>query len=239
MPDAGKLAAVIDDIKKRYEVWGDASDVPRLLVAVDAVLELADALGSHGPARTTDNYSAGYCDAEAQIAKVLREDISRALAADDPAADHRAVSQDHSEGEPVTTSPAGDTSQGGEPCCRAINLEWYGCACDDECGCECRMCACVGYQPAATAAGREPIWTLTRSQLIDAIAGITVKGTALDGFRNPVVVADDMADAILSQLPAAPGRDTVIDAGFLSLPAGVQDAIAAEVGRDIKETPDA
>ena len=38
MADTDKLTAALDDIKKRYEVWGDASDVPRLLAALDAVL---------------------------------------------------------------------------------------------------------------------------------------------------------------------------------------------------------
>ena len=44
-------------------------------------------------------------------------------------------------------------------------------------------------------------WTITRAQLIDAIASIKVRGTLLPGRADPVVLADDMADAILSQLP--------------------------------------
>ena len=38
MPDTDPLSAALEEIRKRYEVWGDASDTPRLLAALDAVL---------------------------------------------------------------------------------------------------------------------------------------------------------------------------------------------------------
>ena len=40
MPDTDPLSATLEEIRKRYEAWGDASDVPRLLTALDAVLKL-------------------------------------------------------------------------------------------------------------------------------------------------------------------------------------------------------
>ena len=53
------------------------------------------------------------------------------------------------------------------------------------------------------------------------------------------VHAERWQDALDKAAEMVAGRDTVIDAGFLSLPAGVQDAIAAEAGRDTKETRNA
>jgi hypothetical protein len=47
----------------------------------------------------------------------------------------------------------------------------------------------------------EPVWTVTREQLINALANIEVRGVYLTGPMAGKVVADDVADAILSQLP--------------------------------------
>lgn len=52
-------------------------------------------------------------------------------------------------------------------------------------------------------------WTTTRSQLIDALANIEVRGVQLPGQTKAAVVADDMADAILEQLPGGDGSVTV------------------------------
>ena len=90
MPDAGKLAAVIDDIRKRYEVWGDASDVPRLLAVVDAVLALADSwkakaaeLWQQVADQNCEGASAGFKGIGASLngehADALREAVSREL----------------------------------------------------------------------------------------------------------------------------------------------------------------
>ena len=49
----------------------------------------------------------------------------------------------------------------------------------------------------------EPTWTVTRAQLIDALANIEVHPVLLTGRDKGVAVADDMADAILAQLPQA------------------------------------
>lgn len=56
----------------------------------------------------------------------------------------------------------------------------------------------------------EPTWTVTRAQLIDALANIEVHPVLLTGRDKGVAVADDMADAILSQLPQA-------DAGMVTV----------------------
>lgn len=47
----------------------------------------------------------------------------------------------------------------------------------------------------------EPTWTVTRAQLIDALANIEVHPVLLTGRDKGVAVADDMADAILEQIP--------------------------------------
>jgi hypothetical protein len=54
-----------------------------------------------------------------------------------------------------------------------------------------------------TAATPEPTWTLTRSQLIDALANIELHPVLLTGRDKGVAVAGDMADAILGELSAA------------------------------------
>ena len=41
MPDSD-LSAALDDIRKRWEVFGEASDLPRLLALADAAMKLAD-----------------------------------------------------------------------------------------------------------------------------------------------------------------------------------------------------
>jgi hypothetical protein len=46
-----------------------------------------------------------------------------------------------------------------------------------------------------------PAWTCTRSQIIDALANIEVWGVKVTGPTAGKVIADDLADAILSQLP--------------------------------------
>jgi hypothetical protein len=51
----------------------------------------------------------------------------------------------------------------------------------------------------------EPTWTTTRSQLTDALANIEVRGVQLPGRPTATVVAEDMADAILDQLPGGDG----------------------------------
>ena len=48
----------------------------------------------------------------------------------------------------------------------------------------------------------EPTWTVTRSQLTDALANIEVR-VSLTGAAARKVNAESMADAILSQLPQA------------------------------------
>lgn len=40
--DADHLSAALDEIRQRWEVFGEADAVPRLLAALEAVLELAD-----------------------------------------------------------------------------------------------------------------------------------------------------------------------------------------------------
>jgi hypothetical protein len=49
----------------------------------------------------------------------------------------------------------------------------------------------------------EPTWTTTRSQLIDALANIEIRGVKASGPLAGKVIADDVADAILEQLPQA------------------------------------
>jgi len=46
-------------------------------------------------------------------------------------------------------------------------------------------------------------WTCTRDQLIGALANIEVRHVKLTGPMAGKVIADDVADAILSQLPRA------------------------------------
>ncbi len=46
-------------------------------------------------------------------------------------------------------------------------------------------------------------WTCTRAQLIEALANIEIRGIKATGPAAGKVVADDFADAILSQLPEA------------------------------------
>lgn len=43
-----RLSAALEEIRKRYEVWGDANDVPRLLAALNVVL------GHHEPQVTAN-----------------------------------------------------------------------------------------------------------------------------------------------------------------------------------------
>src|SRR6202035_2907381 len=43
VPDADPLAAALDDIRIRHELAGDATDMPKLINAVAALLELAGA----------------------------------------------------------------------------------------------------------------------------------------------------------------------------------------------------
>jgi hypothetical protein len=62
----------------------------------------------------------------------------------------------------------------------------------------------------AEALPRRERWTCTRNQLTDAIDGITVQGAKLPGRETPVVVADHMADAILSHLPRIGEGFTVV-----------------------------
>ena len=50
----------------------------------------------------------------------------------------------------------------------------------------------------------EQAWTCTRAQLVDAIAGIKVRGTLLPGRADMAVAAEGMADAILEELPRLP-----------------------------------
>lgn len=47
----------------------------------------------------------------------------------------------------------------------------------------------------------ERTWTLTRDQLIDAIANIEIRGIKATGPMAGKAVADDFADAILHQIP--------------------------------------
>jgi hypothetical protein len=60
-----------------------------------------------------------------------------------------------------------------------------------------------------TAATPEPTWTLTRSQLIDALANIEVRNVKTTGPMAGKVIADDLADAVLKQLPRDDGSVTV------------------------------
>jgi hypothetical protein len=70
----------------------------------------------------------------------------------------------------------------------------------------------------------EPTWTTTRSQLIDALASIEVRGVQLPGHTKASVVADDMADAILAQLPQAalPADPLTVRCGYCCVPPGGQ-----------------
>jgi hypothetical protein len=49
-------------------------------------------------------------------------------------------------------------------------------------------------------AGTEPTWTLTRSQLTDALAAIELRPVLLPGRAEGAVAAESMADAILAQM---------------------------------------
>ena len=51
----------------------------------------------------------------------------------------------------------------------------------------------------------EPAWTTTRAQLTDALANIEVRGVQLPGRPTATAVAEDVADAILDQLPGGDG----------------------------------
>jgi hypothetical protein len=51
--------------------------------------------------------------------------------------------------------------------------------------------------------GLEKRYVMTRAQLIDAIANIEIRNVATAGPAAHLVVADDVADAILSQIRAA------------------------------------
>ena len=74
-----------------------------------------------------------------------------------------------------------------------------------------------------------PTWTCTRSQLIGALANIEVRHVKLTGPMAGKVIADDVADAILSQLPRAAEstqdgaeshREALNDAGQVSWDSG-------------------
>jgi len=53
----------------------------------------------------------------------------------------------------------------------------------------------------------ERAWLVTRGQLIDALANIEIRGIKTTGPMAGQVIADDVADAILSQLaPASLGE---------------------------------
>jgi hypothetical protein len=54
----------------------------------------------------------------------------------------------------------------------------------------------------------EPTWALTRSQLIDALGVIGVKPLHVPGRNGGLVLAEDMADAILEQIPQAASTST-------------------------------
>jgi hypothetical protein len=56
----------------------------------------------------------------------------------------------------------------------------------------------------------EPTWALTRSQLIDALGVIGVKPLHVPGRNGGLVLAEDMADAILEQLTRVPGDPVTI-----------------------------
>jgi hypothetical protein len=46
-------------------------------------------------------------------------------------------------------------------------------------------------------------WTCTREQLVAALANIEIRPVRVQGLPTPVASAEDMADAILAQLPEA------------------------------------
>lgn len=50
----------------------------------------------------------------------------------------------------------------------------------------------------------EKQWACTKRQMVDALAHITVQPVTLPGREARVVVAGEMADAILAQLPEMP-----------------------------------
>lgn len=66
-PDA--LAAYLDDARKRWDVFGEADSMPRLLAAVEAGLSVAGRWQSFGDGH----------DAQSECARELREAISREL----------------------------------------------------------------------------------------------------------------------------------------------------------------
>jgi hypothetical protein len=75
----------------------------------------------------------------------------------------------------------------------------------------------------------EQTWTCTRDQLIGALANIEVRHVKLTGPMAGKVIADDVADAILSQLPRAAEstqdsaeshREALNDAGQVSWDSG-------------------
>jgi hypothetical protein len=60
----------------------------------------------------------------------------------------------------------------------------------------------------------EVTWTITRIQLIDALANIEVRDVKTSGPAKGLVVAEDMADAILSQLQIVSHRETATAAAI-------------------------
>jgi hypothetical protein len=76
--------------------------------------------------------------------------------------------------------------------------------------------------------GPEPTWTITRSQLIDALASIKLRGVQLPGQTIATVLADDMADAILEQLPGGDGSVTVSREDLVTVLAAMDPWVEAE-----------
>jgi hypothetical protein len=88
----------------------------------------------------------------------------------------------------------------------------------------------------------EPTWTTTRSQLIDALASIEVRGVQLPGHTKASVVADDMADAILEQLPGGEGPVTVSREDLVTVLAAMDpwvEAILAQLPEVTEDRGDA
>jgi hypothetical protein len=79
-----------------------------------------------------------------------------------------------------------------------------------------------------TAGTPEPTWTVTRSQLIDALANIELHPVLLTGRDKGVAVADDMADAILEQLPRDDGSVTVPREDLVTVLAAMDPWVEAE-----------
>jgi hypothetical protein len=72
-----RLTAALEDMRKRYEVWGEADAFPRLLAALGKLLELADGWESNAPdVPLIDREAAACAVRETILAAVQGEEAS-------------------------------------------------------------------------------------------------------------------------------------------------------------------